>query len=569
MELVIGLTGAVDVCYRYGKAFVKTCQAFRDADSQFNEQVVRVEACWMHIESQLEAVRSLAQVMDQQHRLIHQEVVELLTQKLKIAHTKLDSLVKPLDYNLAGSQSLTPMRTRRWKYALVRESLIDAISDLEAWRQRIFDPTWLLLMKVALPKVDSQSGVLASIEQSAMSQNTPTTARDLQSAVKSHGDDSKRSIVLPPDRLLSDSNQPILFSSASTARRKDNGQRVLLDLVTCVSRPSVNSMLREMRPLVRKLRHVDPFNSGLLRCKGVIKNEGETSTLTAPDESSQTPGSASLSLVFSLPEDRQEVQGLRWCLLHWHESDFSSLSERFALAQQMVCAVSYVHSYGFVHKNIRPETILILSSGAKGAIFSNEDGKTGIPDKVEDIAVLAGFDILRNADGRSNLLGDDDWEKNLYRHPTRQSTSPEVYYEMRHDIYSIGVCLLEIGLWESFVIYCVTDKGQTARDELQPRPSQALLEEDHSKTPHGHDTRFTGCLRDPYHLKDWLVKLARGRLRRKMGTRYSQVVETCLTCLDEANLDFGDEKEFQDEDGVAVGVRYIEKVVAKLSDIAV
>ena len=45
-----------------------------------------------------------------------------------------------------------------------------------------------------------------------------------------------------------------------------------------------------------------------------------------------------------------------------------------------------------------------------------------------------------------------------------------------------------------------------------------------------------------------------------MGTRYAEVVETCLTCLDEGNADFGDEAEFQDRDGILVAVRYIEKV---------
>lgn len=45
-----------------------------------------------------------------------------------------------------------------------------------------------------------------------------------------------------------------------------------------------------------------------------------------------------------------------------------------------------------------------------------------------------------------------------------------------------------------------------------------------------------------------------------MGTIYSEVVVTCLTCLDPENADFGNEDEFQDEDGILVGVRYIEKV---------
>jgi len=38
------------------------------------------------------------------------------------------------------------------------------------------------------------------------------------------------------------------------------------------------------------------------------------------------------------------------------------------------------------------------------------------------------------------------------------------------------------------------------------------------------------------------------------------VINRQLTCLDQDNEDFGDDSEFQDEDGVLVGVRYIEKV---------
>jgi hypothetical protein len=63
-----------------------------------------------------------------------------------------------------------------------------------------------------------------------------------------------------------------------------------------------------------------------------------------------------------------------------------------------------------------------------------------------------------------------------------------------------------------------------------------------------------------YLFKDQLLSLARGELQRRMGTRYSEVVVTCWTCLDPENEDFGDEAEFQDEDGIEVGVGYIEKV---------
>jgi hypothetical protein len=57
-----------------------------------------------------------------------------------------------------------------------------------------------------------------------------------------------------------------------------------------------------------------------------------------------------------------------------------------------------------------------------------------------------------------------------------------------------------------------------------------------------------------------LVHLAETQLPLSMGTVFKNVVVNCLTCLDDDNVDFGDRAEFEDEDGVLMGVRYIEKV---------
>ena len=61
-------------------------------------------------------------------------------------------------------------------------------------------------------------------------------------------------------------------------------------------------------------------------------------------------------------------------------------------------------------------------------------------------------------------------------------------------------------------------------------------------------------------VKDCLVDLAQQRLPCRMGDKYTEIMVTCLTCLDESNPDFGDSREFEDSDGVLVGVRFIEKV---------
>lgn len=67
-------------------------------------------------------------------------------------------------------------------------------------------------------------------------------------------------------------------------------------------------------------------------------------------------------------------------------------------------------------------------------------------------------------------------------------------------------------------------------------------------------------------IKDQLVGLAQAKLPARMGDRHTAVVETCLTCLDQGNEDFGDEQEMCDKDGILIGVRFIEKVVLKLDE---
>ena len=61
-------------------------------------------------------------------------------------------------------------------------------------------------------------------------------------------------------------------------------------------------------------------------------------------------------------------------------------------------------------------------------------------------------------------------------------------------------------------------------------------------------------------LKRKFVKMAREKLPSLMGCKYTQVVVSCLTCLDRDNDGFGDQREFEDEDGLLVGVRFIERV---------
>lgn len=141
------------------------------------------------------------------------------------------------------------------------------------------------------------------------------------------------------------------------------------------------------------------------------------------------------------------------------------------------------------------------------------------------------------ADNKTLRLGSSVWAENIYQHPDRQGKNPDADYVMQHDIYSLGVCLLEIGLWESLM----TSDGDV-------NISLAHTNHEPSSTFY-HDS-----------LKAYYTALAKERLPIRMGDKYTEVVVNCLTCMDETNADFGDASEFEDGDGILIGVKYIEKV---------
>ncbi|UKZ96455.1 uncharacterized protein TrAFT101_011244 [Trichoderma asperellum] len=550
----LGLIGTIDTAYHWGAELVALCKAFANAETQLHQSVVRVEACWLKIQLQLEFIRRLEPQLNEWHKNIQQQTLEILLQKLHAANTKLSGLVKKSDALPSGTgEEATIVEVKRLKYAFAKDGLAETVKDLEFW-QGIFDPSWFLMMRIPGPEVDQQL-YLMSQQQSVLTHEAKAAipiAQQLRRALKPVDDDGiKKTIYLLPGGLITESVQTLAYSPVRIARRADNSELVVLDPITCISRANINSALRDIRNFARRLKHTDPFTFGLLECKGIFNEEGsdtKTSTATPP---------TGLSFVFRMPPTHSHVQSLRHRLLSGASGEHDSLSARFDLARQLVKAVSYVHLYEFVHKNIRPETILILRKENHGSVNAGECDET---------AMLVGFDVLRDAEGKTNRLGDDDWEKNLYRHPHRQGKTPETDYNMRHDIYSIGVCLLEIGLWGSFVEYGkVDEKGQSSfgTASLQPFSVGSKLRAE------GGITSGPELLKSPERVKDRLLQLARGTLRRNMGNKYSKVVETCLTCLDKGNGDFGDDGEFQDEDGVAIGARYIEKVVQKLGEISV
>jgi hypothetical protein len=208
--------------------------------------------------------------------------------------------------------------------------------------------------------------------------------------------------------------------------------------------------------------------------------------------------------------------------------------------------VSYVHTFSFVHKNICPESVLLFKEEKRSSQFHGATTTTATTNPQRS-SFLIGFESFRSAVGGTSMMGDQDWAHNIYRHPERMGEHPAEKYKMQHDIYSLGVCLLEIGLWEPLVEYSEDDQtpeyGRVCRDFADTEKAWVFF-------------------------KEYLVGAAETELPRRMGDRYAEVVMTCLTCLDKDSY-FSDQEDVADAAGILVGARFIEAIFGQLSEIVV
>ncbi|KAK3340142.1 hypothetical protein B0H65DRAFT_431996 [Neurospora tetraspora] len=441
-----------------------------------------------------------------------------------------------------------------WK----RDPLDQLISDLDIWHHR-FNPLWFMVMKLATPLVDTAlaGAQSANVDKSSVrcpsgAKNPLTIAAGMR-RVLVPSDDQPRPKFYPPRQMKTSG---ILYSGAKTAFLEPENKWYIIDTIEVGPSVRPRDVLRDVSMLAAKLAQADSIAFGLLNCKGVIPIQRQSARSPASSQlaflSSSKHDYTSFQLVFRLPEDMLVLQSLRQLLLS--SDEHISLSRKMRMARELAKAIHYVHTFAFVHKNVRPESILCFE----------DDGAS------RSHAFLVGFDAFRAAGGGTIMSGDISWERNVYRHPSRQGFDPAEKYRMQHDIYSLGVCLLEIGLWESFVEY-----GTGEEDSGRPRTRfgrtyshfKEWLEE--KKTAAGEASVATTFSALASSLKDYLVEQASTKLAPRMGDRYAQVVLSCLTCLDEENEYFdGSDWEIEDVGEDTVAICFVEKILNDLDQLS-
>ena len=231
-----------------------------------------------------------------------------------------------------------------------------------------------------------------------------------------------------------------------------------------------------------------------------------------------------VELIFQIPPGLERPQTLSALItataMSGNHIDEQFRTQQQQLGRQLSEAVYSVHEAQLVHKNIRPETVIMLDSVAED-VTGREDGlKLGLP-------FLTNWNMLRDKEDPSSRTGDDDWLRDIYRHPERQGLQPERRYNLNHDVYSLGVCLLVIGLWEPLILI----KDETVKlCKLYTKTAFRLGLVD----PEASDP--SDRLRRPATVRKVLLGLTEHELGLRMDKEYVTVVKFCLECLEKRNV---------------------------------
>ena len=143
-----------------------------------------------------------------------------------------------------------------------------------------------------------------------------------------------------------------------------------------------------------------------------------------------------------------------------------TLGQRFKLALTLGQALQKWHCVGWVHQGI-----------ASYNIFFFKDLKTKRVDYSKPY--LYGFCHSREEDESSSRRPDPEQEiRDIYRHPDRQGWPPRKKHQKKHDVYSFGLLLLEIGLWEQLPFrfdHLIKRVGRAALGRYLLQRSEGLL----------------------------------------------------------------------------------------------
>lgn len=131
-----------------------------------------------------------------------------------------------------------------------------------------------------------------------------------------------------------------------------------------------------------------------------------------------------------------------------------SLRQKFILANQLATCLAAFHRVHWYHKNFCSKSIVF---------FYSTDGTLLV-----DHPYICGFGFSRPDDPKEISLN-PDWEMHIHPELQPADVAKRPKFQRRHDIYSLGVLLFDIGTWGSAKNYLTHKNGNVTPRQFRHR----------------------------------------------------------------------------------------------------
>ena len=511
--LVVNIPGVIDVCISFGNFINNKISIYRNARNHANEIANRFDIMWRNIVDIIRAIRDIEDKLTPDMKVEINQTLNRLRDILAESINTASSAGVFVNCNPTTRQAIMLSAHQKKK-------LEDMVNYGQTWHDEI--------LKRLLVINFTQPGLLGAVTRHLQPNPIPPLRRT----------SSPRPLPSPPAEVVLHLRPPTdLFRlKDSNVFRSISLPYILVELrsydhLTMGGLPEYEANVYGM---VRMLKSADSRLMSILQCEGVY-----------PFLSGENPR---FELQYRLPSDLGHPRSLRDLLTDKSVQKLHPLNHRFRLANHLASSILYVHSGEFVHKTIKPENILMMTK-------ADALPKEQFP-HVLGWPFLVGFDRSRPASAHSGKYGEVKLEDGLYQHPSRWGVHAEEAFTMQHDIYSLGVVLLEIGLWQPLVWY----------NEVLGRFEFADLFNDIFQA---RDVTIMRNEQKAMKVKQRLLDLAEQYLPPTVGETYANVVAACLKIHEggmHTNDDFAIPTNRANE---GLGTSYIKYVIKKLESLNV
>lgn len=168
------------------------------------------------------------------------------------------------------------------------------------------------------------------------------------------------------------------------------------------------------------------------------------------------------------------------------QAKMPSLTKRITLAHAIAQCLMYLHSVNWLHKSFRSSSVVFFTPPGRDPVYTSP--------------IVSGFDYARpDLPGEMTEKPKTLTTHDIYRHPSILS-QPNLRSAKAHDIYSLGIVLVEIAYWQSIdKVVKLPEDSRAASSKIKKVKGTILAEE------------FLDTI------------------EQKAGEMYRQVVQRCLT----------------------------------------